>query len=86
MNLQQRNRLLELENKLMVTKEDTGGGRYIDQEYGINIYTLLYIKQINKDLLCSTGNYIQYLAITNKGKEYEEKYITALLCLHLKSI
>ena len=29
---------------------------------GINIYTLLYIKQIiKKDLLYSTGNYIQYL-------------------------
>ena len=37
MNLQQRNRLLELENKLTVTKEDTGGGRQIYQEYGINI-------------------------------------------------
>ena len=38
-------------------------------------YTLLYIKYINnKDLLYSTGNYIQCLIITNNGKE-SEKYI-----------
>ena len=47
----------------------------INQEYGIKRYTLLYIKQINnKDLLYSTGNYIQYLVITYKGKESEKKY------------
>ena len=37
----------------------------MDWEFGINIYTLLYIKQItNKDLLYSTGNYSQYFLIT----------------------
>ena len=46
-----------------------GGGEW-NQEYGINRYTLLYIKQIkNKDLLYSTGNYIQYLVITYNEKE-----------------
>ena len=41
------------------------GGRGINQEFGINIYTLLYIKQIiNKDLLYSTGNSAQYSVIT----------------------
>ena len=53
----------DIENKLTVSKG----------EFGINIYTLLYIKQItNKDLLYSTGNYIQYFAITNKGKESQK--------------
>ena len=34
----------------------------INQELGINIYSLRYIKQVNsKDLLYSTGNYTQYL-------------------------
>ena len=48
-----------------------GGG--INKEFGINIYTLLYIKQItNKDLLYSTGNYTQYFVITYKGKESEK--------------
>ena len=32
----------------------------INWEFGINIYTLVYIKQMNnKELLYSTGNYIQ---------------------------
>ena len=57
------NRLTDFENKLMVTK---GVG-------GINIYTLLYIKQINnKVLLCSTGNSMQYPVINHNGKEYEK--------------
>ena len=44
----------------------------INWEFGINIYTLLYIKEINnKDLLYSTGNYIQYLVIAYNGKESE---------------
>ena len=40
---------------------------------GINIYTLLHIKQIpNMDLLYSTRNYTQYFAIIYKGKESEK--------------
>ena len=47
------------ENKHMVTKGEGSIG--INQEFGINIYTLLHIKQMtNKDLPYSTGNYIQY--------------------------
>ena len=38
-----------------------GLGRGINQDYGINRYKLLHIKQISKkDLLFSTGNYIQH--------------------------
>ena len=49
----------------------------INEEFGINRYTLLYIKWIkNEDLLYSTGNYIQYLIITYNGKEPEKgKYV-----------
>ena len=39
--LQNRNRLTDIEDKLMVTKEEKGG---INEEFGIKIYTLLYIK------------------------------------------
>ena len=40
------------------------------------IYILLYIKWItNRDLLYSTGNYIQYLAIVYNGTEYEKEYV-----------
>ena len=44
----------------MVTRgEGSGGG--IVREFGIDMYTLLYLKWIaNKDLLYSTGNSVQY--------------------------
>ena len=46
---------------------------FLNQEIGINIYTLLYTKQItNKDLLYSIGNSTQYPVVTYKGKESEE--------------
>ena len=48
----------------------------INQEFGNNMYTLLYIKQItNKDLLYSTGNYIKYPIITYNGKESKKEHI-----------
>ena len=47
-----------------------------NQEFGINRYTLLYIKQVNNnELRYSTGNYTQYLVITYNGKESENIYI-----------
>ena len=50
-----------------------GKGGWINQEFGINRYTPLDIKQVNnKDLLYSTGNYIQYIIITYNGKESEK--------------
>ena len=53
----------------MVTKRG-GGGK--NEEFGINIYTLLYIKYLtNKDLLYSRRNYIQYLVITYNGKQFK---------------
>ena len=51
-------------------------GGWINQEFRVNIYTLVYIKQINnKDLLYSTGNYAQYFVITYQGKVSEKKQI-----------
>ena len=42
-------------NKLWLPKEIEGKGNY---EFGINVYTLLYIKYVNKkDLPYSTRNY-----------------------------
>ena len=53
----------------------------INEEFGISRYTLLYEK-INKLLLYSTGNYIQYLVISYNGKTYKSMYIyiTESLC------
>ena len=55
-------------------------------KWEIEIYTLLYIKQItNKDLLYSTGNSTQYSVMTYMGKESKKrvdicKCITDSLC------
>ena len=53
----------------MVIKGEKGGRD--NQVFRISKYKPLYIKQINhKVLLCSTGNYIQYLVINYNGKEF----------------
>ena len=58
--LQNRNRPTDLENKLI-----PGGKGGIDREIEIDIYTLLYLKQItNKDLLYTTENTTKYSVIT----------------------
>ena len=58
----------------MDTKRGRGGG--INWEIGIDIYTLLYKKQItNKDQLFSTGNSTQYSAMTYMGKESKQVWI-----------
>ena len=55
MNLQKKNRLIDLENELMDTRRRMGEGTV--REIGIDMYTLQYLKWItNKDLLNSTGN------------------------------
>ena len=59
-------------NKLRFTKKD--GGRGVEKQgrdkLGVCDY---YIKQIyNKELMYSTGNYIQYIAIIYKEKESEK--------------
>ena len=47
-----------------------------NQEFGINIYTLLYVRQIiNKDLLYNPGNPTQYSEITYMEKESEKEGI-----------
>ena len=51
-----------------------GGG--INWELGISRHTLLYIKEVtNKDLLLSTGNYIQYPVKTYNGKDSKKIYM-----------
>ena len=71
----------------MVTKTETDSwlpkGEEINQEFGINIHTLLFVKQINnKILLYSTGNYIEYPIIICNGKEYDKEDIQRKTALH----
>ena len=42
--LQNRNRLTDIKNKFMVTKGETWGGGGINQELGMTVHTLLYIR------------------------------------------
>ena len=51
-------------------------GKGISWEIGIDIYTLLDIKQItNKDLLYNTGNSTQYSVMAYMGKESKKEWI-----------
>ena len=53
-----------------------GQQRGINWETGIDIHTLLYVKQItNKDLLCGTGKFTQYSVMMYIGKESKKEWI-----------
>ena len=79
----------DIENKVLLPKVKAGVG--INQELGINRYTLLYIKEKNnKAVLYSRGNYIHCLIITHSGKNLKKNmYIhvckTELLCCSLET-
>ena len=65
------NRLLDLENEFIVTREE-GWGEGIVREFGIDMYTLLYLKWItSKDLLNSTWNSAQCGMAAWMGEEFE---------------
>ena len=56
----------------------------INQEFGINVYTLLYIKQVNnKGLLYSTVNSTQHFVITYKGRESKKRIYKKILYIKI---
>jgi len=58
MNLPTEKKLMDMENRLVVTKGD-GGGSGMDRELGVNRCKLLPLEWISSEsLLYSTGNYI----------------------------
>ena len=58
MNLSSEKKLMDMENRLVVTKVN-GGGSGMDWESGVNRCKILYLEWIsNEILLHSTGNYI----------------------------
>ena len=68
--LQNKNRLTDIENRLVVAKEGRGGKEWA---FWISRGRQLYIGWINnKVLLYSTGNYIQYPVTNHNGKEYKK--------------
>ena len=64
LNLQNRKKLKDSENELMVARLGGGRGKGLVRELGMDTYTLLYLKWItNKVLLYSTWNSAQcYMA------------------------
>ena len=71
MNLCTKQKLTDIESRLVVAKGARGcGGR--EWEFGVSRCKLLYIGWTNnKVLLYSTGNYIQYPVINQNGKKYK---------------
>ena len=56
----------------------------IDWEFGTDVHTLLYIKQITgEDLLYSMGNSTRYSVITKMGGELEKEWILVWVLLNL---
>ena len=71
--LQNRNRVTDTEDNLIVTWGK--GRRGINWEIGIDIYMLLYIKQMsNKHMLYLTGNSTPYYVMTYVGKESKKEW------------
>ena len=52
-------------------------------EFGVSRYKLLYREWIDKVLLCSTGNYIQYSLINHNGKEYEKECVYVYIYIYI---
>ena len=81
MNLQNRKRLTDLENKLMVARGE-GRREGIVREFGMDMYTLLYLKRItNKDLLFSTWNSAQCYVAAWMGGESGGEWIQVYVWL-----
>ena len=72
---------MDIENKLVVAKGE-GSEAGMEWERGISRCKLMYIGWINKALLYSTGNYIQYLVINYNGKEYKKECMCIYIYTH----
>ena len=76
MNLLTKQRLTDLENKLTVAGAGEGRGGGIVREFGMDVYTLLYLKWItNKDVLYSAWNSAQCHVAAWMGGEFGAKWI-----------
>ena len=73
--MQNRNRLVDFENKRMLIKGKMWWGGRDKLEFGrLYIHTTIY-KIINKNSLYSTGNSTQYSITTCMGNESEKEWI-----------
>ena len=70
MNLTRKHKQIQILKTNIFTKEKRGW-EAINQDFGINTYKLVYIKQIKKKQ--NMENYIQYPVINHNGKEYDKQ-------------
>ena len=58
------------------------GGDRIVRKFGVDMYTLLYLKWItNKDLLYSTGNSVQCYVAAWMGGEFGGEWMDTCVCM-----
>ena len=69
--LQSKQNKTKIQNLYLWLPRGRGCEGGMDWEFGISRCKLLYIEWVNKVLLYSTGNYIQYPVINHNGKEYK---------------
>ena len=72
-SLKIRNRFINIENRFVIAKKR--GARGKDWEFVVSSFYIIYRKDKQFVLLCSTENYIKYSEINHSGKEYEILYI-----------
>ena len=73
---------MDIENRLVVAKgEAVGGG--IEWEVGISRCKLFYTEWINKVLLYSMRNYIQYPMMNHNAKEYFLKRMCVYIYIYV---
>ena len=81
-SLQNRNRLTDVENRLVVAKRE--GGRSDRLGASLGLADANYLEWINnKVLLYSTGNYNQSSEIGHDGKQYLKRMCVHILLSHV---
>ena len=73
---------MDIENRFVVAKGE-GGEEGMEWECGISRFELMYIEWINKVLLYSMGNYMQYLVINYNRKEYKKECVYIYIYIHI---
>ena len=73
-NLSTEQKQTHRQNRFVVAKGEEGEG-WMDWEFGISRSKLLHSEWINKVLLNSKGNNIQFPTINHNRKEYEKEHI-----------
>ena len=72
-DLQNRNRLTDIENRVVIANGEGCETVGMDWEFGVSRCKLLYPWMENEVPLCSAGSYIQYPGISHNRREHKKK-------------